>query len=219
MNNQDRVVPMPPPTRRNISYRDYTLGLSAGVAQEVNVHGDYFQVIKATGKITLEFDQGVKIHRYQGMGGPVSYSRVRVTSDVDDSDVQLALGNTDGRAPYDGRATFQGSTVNVTERVPNTATPQADVAVANAAQAALHAAVSATRMGTWVTVPLYDNTGALLAGGAGLYVRVGDSTVAANKGSILFPGDTRYFPGTHRLYAYNALGAAVDLAVLEDHYA
>lgn len=200
--------------RENISYRDYSIPLSAGVPYLLNVGGDYYQVITCTGSITLEFDQGVKLNREQGMGGPVSYSGVMITSSIDQT-VVLSLGNTDGRVPYDSRATLNGAVVNVTERVANTLTPKVDAAVAAAATQTL-AAADATRMALWVTIPLVDTAGNLIVSNNGC--RIGDSSVDATRGTEVFPGDTVRIPGTMRVDLYNGTGVEIKPHVMAERY-
>ncbi len=51
----------------NVSYRDYPRVLQAGVPQRIGVSGDYWQLVKCTGEITLEFDQGVRLTRRGGL--------------------------------------------------------------------------------------------------------------------------------------------------------
>lgn len=199
---------------RNISYRDFPLNLLAGVPQRVPVSGDYYQVVTSAGAITLEFDQGVKVSRYQGMGGPANYTGVTITSAIDQA-VVVSLGRTAGLAPYDGRANVVGAVFNVVERVANTITPAPDVTVADAGLELLLAA-DATRLGVWVTIPLKDTGGNIIDSQD--TVRIGDSTTAAGKGSIMYPGDTRFFPGTHAIYAYNDLGVEIDVGVCAQRY-
>lgn len=210
----ERLLPQLRESARNISYRDFPLNLLAGIPQRLPVSGDYYQVITSDGAITLEFDQGVKVSRFQGMGGPASYTAVTITSAIDQA-VVVSLGRTDGLAPYDGRANVVGAVFNVVERVPNTITPLDDVQVDDATLEQL-AALGADRMGLWVTIPIKDRAGAVIDSQD--TVRIGDSTTAAGKGSIMYPGDTRYFPGTNALYAFNDLGVNIDIAVAAQRY-
>lgn len=189
--------------QQNRNWRDYRIALAANVAQEIVVSGDYWQVIKATGEVTLEFDQGARVTRGQGTGGPGEYTRVRVTS-ATSQDVILALGRVSGLTPYDGRAVFGGS-INVTVDRSNTQTPLPDVVVP--ATSALQVAGSdASRVSLSLRI----------SSSAPGDVRVGDATVGAAKGLLVEPGDGITVGGTAAIYVYNTAGAAVTVTLLSE---
>lgn len=187
----------------NITYRDYQIPLQANVPVQLQVKGDYYQVITANGSITLQFDQSVTISRQQSMGGPVAYKdSVIVTSPIDQT-VVVSLGYTDGSAPYDGRGNFSAQTVNVTVQHANTLTPASDVVLA-AGAATLIQSADATTIDTIIKNPA-TSVGA---------IRLGDSTVGATKGDVLDPGERALLTTTAAVYGYNPNASAVTVSVL-----
>ncbi|HET8882613.1 MAG TPA: hypothetical protein VFM56_10605 [Solimonas sp.] len=185
-------------------YRDYRMSLAAGIGFTITAPGDYFQVLKSSAEVKLQFDDDVPIARSQGQGGPASYSRVIVSSATDQATVVIALGYTDGRTPIDSRATFDG-TVNVSTDLPTVQQPIEDVTIAAGASASL-AAVDATRTALVIRMP-DDATGD---------IRVGDSSVAANKGLRLGAGDAASISGGAAIYAYNTSADPVTVSLLAE---
>lgn len=183
-------------------YRDYPFSLAAGIPRTVNVQGDYWQVIKASSEITLQFDEGDRINRTQGTGGPATYQRVTITSAVDQPAVVVSLGLTNGKTPYDARATFDG-TLNVSTDLPTVQQPITDVTIAAGASQLL-AAVDATRTALIVRMP-DDASGD---------VRLGDSSVAANKGIRIGAGDAAELTGGAAIYGYNTSADDVTVSLL-----
>lgn len=186
----------------NVNYRDYNFILRAGVAQQLKVAGDYYQVITANGAIVLQFDQGVTISRQQSMGGPANYvDSVTVTSPIDQT-VVLSLGTTNGMVPYDSRGDFSADTINVSQRIANTITPLPDVSVPAGAAASLVGA-DATAVDVIIALPSTESGP----------VRIGDSTVDGTHGFLLEPGSTLVVSGTPAIYAYNPNALAIKLTL------
>lgn len=178
----------------NITYRDHTVSLQAGVSYPLAYAGEYWEVVKATGEIKLEFDQGSAVTRGAGCGGPASYRVVTITSPIDQT-VRVSLGYLGGMSPYNARAFFDG-TINADVAPITVQDPLADVAVPAGAQQLL-AAFDPDRRELVIRWPS-------TASGP---LRIGDSTTAANKGMELEPGDGYSVSGTAAIYGFNT-GAA-----------
>jgi len=179
----------------NTNYRDYRLTLAAGVPKEITVRGDYWEVVDAADEVTLEFDQGVRITRGQGYGGPADYNTVTIHSATAQT-VTVSLGLTNGRVPYSCR-------VNARMTLPGLAVPIPDVTVLAGAQA-LIAAAETLRMKLYIR----------LASTSPGNVRIGDVTVAAGRGHLLEPGDGVTIEGGMALYAFNEAAADTALTLL-----
>lgn len=188
----------------NQQYRDYRFALAAGVPVTIGVTGDYWQVMKASDEVTIQFDEGDKIGRAQGTGGPAKYSKVTITSATDQTTVVLALGLIAGKTPYDSRATFSG-TLNVSTNLPTVQQPITDVTIAAGASALL-AAADSTRTALVVRMP--DDA----AGD----IRLGDSSVAVNKGLRAGAGDAASISGGAAIYAYNASADPITVSILAE---
>lgn len=187
----------------NIKYGDYRLNLAAGIPQQLTVEGDYWQIIEASAPITLEFDQGGRLNRERGSGGPGNYRIVRVLSAVDQTAV-LALGRTNGMAPYDSRAVF-GGTVLASLNLPTVNPSLDDLAIAAGATVMVLAA-DPDRVAGLVQ---------LLEAAPGP-VRIGDSTVSASRGLPLQPDDTYVSAGGPAVWVHNPNGVAVTVALQQE---
>ncbi len=185
--------------------QDYPLNLKSGVWQPVQVSGDYFQVIEATGVIFLKFNDGAPIRRHVAMGMPVrTYTRCAVMSEADQQ-VVIALGFTGGAsAPLDGRATMTGD-INVTMNKPTLRPTMPDVSVpaGDVVQVALD---DPDRLSLLVQLP--EN-----ADGP---VRVGDASVGAARGVILYPGDAVSLDGGPAAYVHNPNATAITVALIAE---
>lgn len=176
---------------------DYNLALSAGVEQSREVNGDFFHVVSATNDIEVRFDDGKWMTRARGMGGRVYYSRISVRS-ATSQNIVLSLGF--------GYATDSRATVNATITAPVQPAafniPLTDVSVGAGAQVLLEAAV-ATRLELVVGVASTEANG----------VRIGDNTVAANKGALVEPGQQVAFASNAALYAFNPGAGAINVTL------
>lgn len=188
-----------------VSYRDYRLSLIANQPQEINVGGNYWQIISQTASadITLEFDDKDRISRRSGTGGPSVYQRVRVQSTVDQV-VVISLGYTGGMAPYDRSVATFGGTLNLSYAVPSATTDVPDVSVPGTGTAAL-TANNANRRGVTIHNPSTS---------AGP-VRIGGGSVGAARGHMLEPGADITIEGTQGVSAYNPNASPVVLSILD----
>ncbi len=186
-----------------VSYRDYNLSLLAGQPREINVGGNYWQIISqsVSADLLLEFDEVDRITRRAGSGGPSQYQRVRITSAVDQS-VVISLGYTGGGNPYDRSPVTIGGTINVADAVPSSNATIADAVVTAGAQAIVVAA-NANRRTALIK----------LVTDVPLGVRIGDSATAAARGYQMDTGDTASIDGTAAIYVFNPNAVSVTLAV------
>ncbi len=185
----------------NVSYRDYPRALQANVPHRIGVPGDYWQLVKCIGEITLEFDQGVRLTRRQGAYGPGSYREVLITSPVDQT-ITISLGVTNGVAPGDNDVSFAGTiNANIAPITVQAALP--DVAIAAGTQQLL-ASLDANRRELVVRWPSTASGN----------LRVGDSTTAANRGVELEPGDAIIITGTSAVYGFNVGLASASASLL-----
>lgn len=185
-------------------YRDYRMSLAAGIGFTITTPGDYFQVLKSTAEVRLQFDDDVPIARSQGQGGPAKFSRITISSETDQPLVVIALGYTDGRTPIDARATFSG-TLNVTTNLPSVQEPINDVTIAPGASVLL-AGVDPTRTELVIRMP-DDASGD---------VRIGDSSVGATKGIRIGSGDAASISGGAAIHAYNTGTDPVAVSLLAE---
>lgn len=177
------------------NYQDYPLTLLAGVPQELAVSGTYWQIVTAASPIQLVFDESRRVTRPAGSGGPSSYSRVRVTSAVDQA-VVISLGFIDGVAPYDRTSSTFSGTVNVAANNPVATQSLDDVSIPANSQLLVDAA-TANRIG--LTVQLISYAGPDLSTYNGF--RIGDSTVSATRGARISEGVV--WGGSAGVYVYN----------------
>lgn len=189
-----------------IAYRDYTVPLVAGVPYLLNVNGNYWQVLSASGNaaVMLEFDESQAITRNAGTGGPAAYSTVRLTSAVNQT-VVVSLGFTGGLPPYDrSTAGFSGATFNLAYAVPAASTDLPDVSVPSLGTAVL-TVNNANRRALIIHNPTTS---------AGP-VRIGGASVGAARGHLLEVGADLAIEGTQGLTAYNPNGVDVVLSLLD----
>ncbi len=180
-----------------ISYRDYSVPLSAGVPYEIGVAGTYWQLISASAGalVSMQFDESQGIGRLPGSGGPAQYSRVRLTSAVDQT-VVVSLGFTGGLTPYDrGSLSFAG-TLNVLSNNPVATPTLDDLVIASGATVLIDAALVG-RLSLIVQLVAYG--GPDLSTFIGF--RVGDSSVSATRGALVMEGVG--WPGTAGVYLHN----------------
>lgn len=179
--------------------KDYPFVLGAGAEVDLNVQGDYFQVISASGDIGLRFDEAAMITRAQGMGGSAEYSRVSVYSPIAQT-VVVSLGYgiaTDSRASL-------SATVNTTVEPATQNIPLAEVSV-GAGSTVLLAAANADQKELRVGVKSTEANG----------VYIGDVTVgAAIQGGYIEEGCVDYVATEAALYGYNPGAAAISVNVL-----
>ncbi len=186
--------------RREVKYRDYQLVLAAGVSQDIAVRGDYWQLIKTpAGEVTIELDETVRIMRVAPSGGPGNYSRVRVTSTVDQT-VVLALGTTNGLVPYDNRTVITG-TLSVNQAIPTLANGLGDVAI------------TAGSTGTFAASATRDTIIISLDDAAPDYVRVVSGGVG--NGVRLYPGGSISLRTTAAVQVRNPNAVTVTVSATE----
>ena len=175
---------------------DYTLTLDGVNAQSINAPGDFIHVqeVSVPGlAVLIAADDGKAIKRFQGQGNRLVYSRLTVSvAAACTVTIQAGYGYaTDSRASFEGDITapIQPAVTNV---------PLDDVSVSANAQALLEGATS-NRLELVVGVPSTQSNG----------VRIGDSTVAAGKGTLVEPGQIVTIASSAALYAYNEGDQAV----------
>lgn len=181
----------------SISYRDYKVILAAGVAQDITVPGDYWQLIETPGgPILLELEEIVRLTREAGMGGPGNYSYVRLTSPVAQS-IVIGLGFTNGLAPYDSRS----PAVQALLAQPETVSGLDDAIIAAGATANFPANV------------LRDTILLTLDDAAPDFVRV--ASQGAAKGARLYPGGSISIRAKGAVTVRNPNGIAVTVSASE----
>lgn len=188
----------------NSNFRDYVYPLQAGVPETITVRGDYWQLVEAPGgPVSIDFEQGVKIKRKAGSGGPARYERVTLVSAVSQT-VRISLGNTDGRLPYD-RTTLDGQAISVAV-IPSanaTSTPT-DVEIPPGGQVPLVTA-NPDRLELRVEIPP-DAYG---------LIRIGDATCSASIGGRFYPGSVEFLAGQQAFWAFNPQPEPVTVSILE----
>lgn len=184
-----------------MAMRDYKFTLVAGVPRSLNVAGNYFGVVEATGQIEIQFDDGVFIKRREGMGGSAEYQRVTVKSTTNQT-VTIALGS---GSMYDGRATISGAVFNVTMENANSSPSTPDVS--------LPAGVTTQVIGPnanrkkVIVFAHEDNIENLRIGG--------HSSVGAGNGGILAPGGNGELETQTGVWVYNPGAAAEKVTIIE----
>ena len=184
-----------------MALRDYKFTLVANVPRSLNVAGNYFGVIEATGQVEIQFDEGVFIKRREGMGGSADYQRVTIKSPTNQI-VTVSLGT---GSMYDGRATISGATFNVTVATPNSSPSNADVTIP---------------AGTTVQVlgaNANRKTALVFAGEDNIEnLRIGcNSGVGVNSGGILAPGGNGELETETGVWVYNPGVAAEKVTIIE----
>ena len=183
-----------------MSMRDYKFTLAAGQERSLNVEGDWFHVLAATGTIQIRFDEGVQIDRSEGQGGSRSYKRVNVQSSTAQT-VVLSLGY---GQETDARSTVN-ATINTTIEPSNTILPKAEVTIAAGATVIL-AAANANRKELRLGVKSSEANG----------VYIGNASVgAATPGGYIEEGSVEYVGTEAAVYGYNAGAVSIDVNVLD----
>jgi hypothetical protein len=172
-----------------MAMRDYKFTLVANVPRSLNVAGNYFGVITATGRIDIQFDDGVFIKRREGMGGSADYQRVTIKSDTDQI-VTIALGS---GTMYDGRATISGATFNVTVSNANSSPNTPDVTIPSKTTVQVVGAnTNRKKVMVFAGVDNIEN------------LRVGcNSSVGVDNGAILAPGGNGDIETRTGVWVYN----------------
>ncbi|AUR98311.1 hypothetical protein NVP1249A_17 [Vibrio phage 1.249.A._10N.261.55.B9] len=186
-----------------MAMRDYKFTLVANVPRSLNVPGNFFGVIGASGSVEIQFDDGVFITRNEGMGGSVDYQRVTVKSPINQT-VTLALGT---GTVYDARATVNAN-INTVIQQSNTVSNVADVTIA-ATTAGIVVAANANRTELLIKNPSSNPSS----------VRIGDNvSTGAASGFELEPGESVIINTTAAVNAYNTGTVAQTISVVELEY-
>lgn len=183
-----------------MSMRDYKFTLAAGQERSLNVQGNWFHVLQATGTVKIRFDDGVQIDRGEGQGGSRSYQKVSVYSSIAQT-VVLSLGvgmETDSRATVN-------ATINTTIEPTDTLTPRAEVSI-GAGATVLLAAANANRKELRLGIKSTEANGVYIGN-----VGVG----AVTPGGYIEEGSIEYVGTEAAVYGYNPGAAAVVVNVLE----
>jgi len=179
--------------------RDYKFTLGAGEERDLNVLGDWFHVLSASGTIGIRFDQGVRIDRNEGQGGARTYERVSVYSPIAQT-VTLSLGFGE---ETDARATVN-ATINTTIAPTDTVTPFAEVTILAGATTLL-AAANANRKELRIGVKSTEANG----------VYIGNIAVGAvTQGGYIEEGSVEYVGSEAAIYGYNPGGSSIAVNVL-----
>lgn len=170
---------------RDIRYRDYTLSLTAGAPQSIDVFGDYWQLLETpAGAVTMELDDTSILIRQAPSGGPGNYRRVTFTS-VLSQVIRVALGFTNGLLPYDSGFVI-GGTFEVANRIPDSVQGLADLVITtgNTGTYAQNLSRDAICISLDDAAPDYVR---VASGGAALGVRLypGGSITFQTKGAIV----------------------------------
>jgi len=190
-----------------MSFQDYAISLSAGAKYgPLQIEGDYYQVMSATGPITFTFDNVSTVTRNQGQGGPAQYKSVYLLS-ASDQNVVVTLGALGFVAPpYDSRAVVTGGGITLAPSVATSLASPVDVACPAAARTQLLAA-NPNRRNAIIRMP----SSALAV------ARIGNSTVDATHGYPLDAGEPVILTNTAAIYAYNTDPAnQVNISVTEE---
>lgn len=179
--------------------QSYTLSLSAGVPQSINVKGDFFHVLQATDAVQIGFDEGKKLPVGQGVGARAYYDRVEVLSATSQT-VVLLLGFgyvNDARASVNATINTTIEPANLNTELPEvtvTAGNSAKIADANADRKELRVSIKSTEPG-------------------GVYL--GSATVADNTGGWLEPGMVDYVATEGEVWAFNPGASDVVVSALD----
>lgn len=181
------------------SMRDYKFTLAAGQERDLNVEGDWFHVLEASGVIGIKFDQGVRIDRSEGQGGSRLYEKVSVYSPIAQT-VTLSLGY---GQETDARATVN-ATINTTIAPTDTVTPFAEVTILAGATTLL-AAANANRKELRIGVKSTEANG----------VYIGNIGVGAvTQGGYIEEGSVEYVGSEAAIYGYNPGAGSITVNVL-----
>lgn len=183
------------------NFRSYTISLTAGQEQELNITGEMYAVIESAGEFTLTFDESLRIAKsVAGMGGRFEsiYSRVKLLSTTTQT-VTVILGFGEFN---DARASVN-ATINATIAPSDTAANPADITVGVAAT--LLAAANANRKEVLIHVP----------SSAANSIRVGSATVAAGAGLEVEAGTTLALAVECALYAIRTGATDVDVSIID----
>ena len=164
--------------------------LAAGVPRAFNVAGDWFHVQTApVADLVVRFDDGEPVRLDQGMGLRRYYQRVELESATGQA-VRVLVGF---GSVVDGRASVTGLTLNTQIAPGNTLNDGGKVSCTAEAATQLLAADS-DRLYALIKNPS-TNT---------LTMYIGSSSVDADSGVPLEPGETLPIATTAAIYAYNA---------------
>lgn len=182
------------------NFRTYTLSLTAGQDQKINVSGEMYAVIESTGAFTIIFDESNRITKaIAGTGGRFRdvYQTVTLNSTTSQT-ITLVLGFGEY---VDARASVN-ATINTTIEPSNTGDNPVDVTVGAAAT------LISPALGSQKEVMIHVPSSATNS------IRVGTATVAANAGIEVEPGSTNVFSVEYALYGIRTGANDVDVSLL-----
>jgi hypothetical protein len=182
--------------------RDYEYDFSAGASSQWDsIQGNSFNIIRASGDVTLKFNGGTEVTRTQGAYMQVGeYTSVEIISNIPQV-ILISFGYGVSSTP---QTEFTGAVTAVMEQ-PNAPKSSADITIGAGLKSQV---VLANLQRKKLTIQSLDSND--------VNVRVGDANVSASRGGILAVGGSFETDCTGVFYVFNPSANAVVLAIYEE---